>query len=571
MNVLIADIETDGLYHDLTKIHCLAIGDLDGTTTLYADHEGYDPLSTGIERLAKADRIVMHNGIGFDYPVLEKFYGQNFVPLEKVYDTLIMSRLTDPERGRHSLADWGVSLGYEKYEYNDWSVFTEEMGVYCCRDVDVTRKVYLALCKCDWTRAIEVEHKFAYIISQQELHGFRLNIEKARDLEATLREEQIAIIGELQKIFPPVTIERISEKTGKRLKDKIEVFNPGSRKQVADRFIQKYKWKPSKFTPAGSPAVDEEVLATLPYEEAKPLLRYLRVSKQLGQVADGDAAWLKLERNGYVHGKVNTIGAATHRCTHFSPNMAQVDKKDLRMREVWEADPGEKLVGCDAEGLELRCLASYLGKYDNGRYADSVVNGDKATGTDVHSVTKKLLKMKSRDNAKRVMYAYLYGAGDAKLASVLKEDGAGVTDGKEARKLLQKGIIGLDEIVTSVKARASQGKLKGLDGRMIPIRSAHSALNSLLQSAGAIVMKYAIVIFHYKLATAAGFVKDNKAVAFKYCANVHDEAQMSVPEDIAETVGKLFAEAIRLAGEELNMRCVLAGSYDIGTNWKETH
>lgn len=571
MQVLIADIETDGLFHDMTKIHCLAIGDLHGTTTVYADHKGYLPLHEGVDRLRKADRIVMHNGIGFDYPVLERFFGDAFVPLERIYDTLILSRLTNPERGKHSLEDWGESLGFEKYEYSDWSKFTDQMAVYCARDVDVTRKVYEQLCWCDWDRAIDVEHKFAYVISQQERHGFKLNLTKARELEATLRQEQVDIERELQEIFPPKVIKRVSEKTGKPLKDKIEAFNPGSRKQIADRFIEKYGWKPRKFTPAGSPAVDEQVLAGLKFEEASTLLRYMRVSKQLGQVVDGDAAWLKLERNGYVHGKVNTIGAATHRCSHFSPNMAQVDKKDLRMREVWEPDTGHILVGCDAEGLELRCLASYLGRFDGGKYADAVVNGDKSNGTDVHSVTKKLLQMQSRDNAKRVMYAYLYGAGDSKLKSILKEDGAGLQDGAEARKALQKGIKGLNDIVVSVKKRADTGKLKGIDGRMIPIRSAHSALNSLLQSAGAIVMKYALVIFHYDLASKAGYVKNNVATTFKYCANVHDEVQMSVPPEKAEEIGKMFAEAIRLAGEHLDMRCVLAGSYDIGANWKETH
>lgn len=571
MKVLIADIETDGLFKDLTKIHCIAIGDTHGLTTVYADRKGYAPIDQAIAELRTADRIVMHNGMGFDYPVLEKFYGQNFIPLEKIYDTLIVSRLTDPERGRHSLEDWGESLGYEKYEYNDWSKFTDEMAVYCARDVDVTRKVYEQLKWCDWHQAIAAEHKFAYAIGQQERHGFRLDIPKVRDLETTLRQEKVDIERELQDIFPPKVIERVSEKTGRPLKTKVEPFNPSSRKQIAERFIEKYKWKPRKFTPAGSPAVDESVLAELPFPEAAALSRYMRVQKQLGQVADGDAAWLKLERDGYVHGKVNTIGAATHRCSHFSPNLAQVDKKDLRMREVWVPDEGHVLVGCDAEGLELRCLASYLGRYDNGKYADAVVNGDKSNGTDVHSVTKKLLDMNSRDQSKRVVYAYLYGAGDAKLKSILKEDGSGVQDGAEARKRLQKGITGLEEIVKGVKDRAKHGKLKGIDSRMIPIRSAHSALNSLLQSAGAIAMKYALNIFHYELATAKGWVKDNKCVSFNYCANVHDEVQLSVPPDIAEEVGQTFAQAITLAGERLNMRCKLAGSYDIGANWKETH
>jgi DNA polymerase-1 len=379
------------------------------------------------------------------------------------------------------------------------------------------------------------------------------------------------IENELQEVFPPKTIERWSEKTGKRLKDKIEVFNPGSRKQIAERLTELYNWVPSKYTPTGAPQIDETVLGALNYPEAKLLARYFRCQKQLSQISEGDSGWLKcVDSNGYVHGRVNTIGAATHRCAHFGPNMAQVDKKDPRMRAVWLPDAGHKLVGCDADALELRMLASYLGLFDGGEYRDALLYGSKDDGTDVHSRTANLVGV-SRDAAKRVTYAYLYGASDRKLTEILRESNGKIRSGKEARKRMDEGINGLGKLSTLVKKKAARGFIKAVDKRRIPIKSEHSALNFLLQSAGAILMKKALQVFHYDLCVSEGYVKDNKPVHFHYCANVHDEVQLSCEPKHAEKIGALFAKSIEVAGERLGLRCPTTGSFDIGENWRETH
>lgn len=579
LKTIIADIETDGLLPSLSKCHCLAIG----TTTnddiiLYADHEGYEPIAKGIERLLDADRIVFHNGMGFDYPALCKLYQEEYPQLiemrERIYDTLIISRLVNPTARTHSLSAWGETLGYPKTEYDDWSKFTDEMGTYCVNDVAVTQRVYAKLeaqVDPDWVDAIKLEHDFAFVMGIQEQHGFRLDVQSCADLAAELRQEMVDIERELQKVFPPITIERFSEKTGKRLKDKIEEFNPGSRKQIAERLTAMYNWVPTKYTPTGTPQIDESVLGELNYPEAKLLARYFRCQKQLSQVSEGDSGWLRcVDSNNYVHGKVNTIGAATHRCAHFGPNMAQVDKKDPRMRAVWLPDQGHKLVGCDADALELRMLASYLGLFDGGEYRDALLYGSKDDGTDVHSRTAKLVGV-SRDDAKRVTYAYLYGASDRKLSQILKESNGKIRSGKEARKRMDEGINGLGKLSGLVKRKAKRGFIKAIDKRRIPIKSEHSALNFLLQSAGAIVMKKALQVFHFDLAVEAGYVKDNMPIHFNYCANVHDEVQLTVEPEHAETVGQLFAKSIEVAGERLGLLCPVSGSYDIGENWRDTH
>jgi DNA polymerase-1 len=542
---------------------------------IYADQEGYPSISEGLKRLEDADLTVWHNGLGYDYPTLLRLYPDFKLDRENVMDTLILSRLNDPTQRKHSLEFWGEKLGFEKYEFDEFETFTPLMAEYCARDVEVTTKVYDYLKRhidfCEQSNAIALEHDFAYVMNLQEQHGFRLDVKAAEDLCMELRQRMADIEVKLQESFPPITVERYSEKTGKRLKDGVEVFNPGSRQQIASRLTDKYGFEPKAFTPSGAPKIDETVLSYLDYPEAKLLNDYLFAQKQLSQISEGSAGWLKcVTPDGYVHGKVNTIGTATSRCSHFGPNMGQISKRDLRMREVWKPDVGHKLVGCDADALELRMLASDLGHFDGGEYANALLKGSKDDGTDVHSRTGKVLGLKDRDVVKRVTYAFLYGASNRKLQAIFKDAGVKM-DGKEIRSRMEKGITGLDKLTDIIAKRCERGYILGIDGRRVPIISPHSALNFRLQSSGAIVMKKALVVFHFELATAAGHVVDGKPKTFAYCANVHDEVQLSVQPEYAEEIGQMFADAICIAGERLNLKCPVSGSYDIGENWRETH
>ncbi len=599
MIIEIADCETDGLLDTMTRLWTLQIGSADGADVdLYCDVlPGYKPISEGIARLQRADRVVFHNGLGFDLWAINTLYPDTLRP-EQIFDTLIAARLLDPEERNHSLEDWGERLGIPKgTPPDDWTTWDDSKMDYARQDIMVTRPLYhRQIAKLDgWGRALDIEHKVAWAIAQQEQNGFLLDVPAAQALELELRESLQQIERNLQAVFPPIDVpidkvpfvpKRDDKKRGYQkgapiVRMTTQIFNPASRQQAAER-LKSLGWKPKDFTDSGLPKIDADVLAPLPYPEARALLRYFTALKKLGQLADGENGWLKLVRpTGRIHGRVNPLGAATGRMSHFRPNVAQVDK-DRRMRSLWKSRPGWKLVGCDAEGLEARMLAHYLAAYDKGAFTDRLLNGKKEDATDIHSANAAALKPIGdcgRDGAKTILYALMYGASDMKLGATLK-DGCRTADtpvpkagdrivGKKVRAAIARTMIGIDRLTAAIEARVKQrGYLVALDGRRLPVRKSHAALNTLLQGGGAIVMKLALALWMTEVAPTRGWIH---GVDYALCANVHDEVQIECRPDIAEDVGRSFAESITEAGRRLNVRCPLAGSYDIGTTWAETH
>jgi DNA polymerase-1 len=610
--IFFADCEGDNFLEDISTMWTIQIAqEVDAPVEVFADQPGYKPLKQGMELLMECDKVVFHNGFGFDFWALNKVVGERynlFLDRHQIIDSLIISRLIDSTSKRHSLAELGENLGFRKGDHHDFSQFSEEMVKYGKQDVRILQEAWKLPSQRrkvskvpsfgkfydTFKPACETEFQTAYVIEKQSQHGFRFDYESAQMLEAELRHEQKQLERDLQKIFPPITHERYSEKTGKRLKDKIEVFNPGSRDQIADRLITKYKWKPIDLTPTKKPKIDETILDALPYPEAKEIARYMTLGKKLGQVADGDNAWLKMAKpkpdgSFYIHGRINTLGARTHRMSHFAPNLAQVDS-DPRMRSLFLADPDHFLIGVDAEGLELRELAHFLYPYDQGRYVEIVHSGDKSKGTDIHTMNMKAAELFLRDSAKTMIYAHNYGCFDKKLGQIVMDDakaagqptpeGSLSAIGARLRSKIEVGIVGLGELIA--KCKRTHGKMKALpghDGRWIPSASDHSALNTLLQGNGSIVMKKALVIFEDELEKLQLLDK------VLYCANVHDEFQLSVHPDLVtyhgdddkgrpiytSPIAELGRESITKAGEALGVRCPLVGSADIGRSWADTH
>lgn len=412
MTTLIYDIETDGL--EYTKLHCMAILDVDTKEVdLYV---GKDEIAAkAIPRLKAADRVIGHNIVAFDNPCLEFFFGWS-PPIENTFDTLIGVRMMHPDiadedfrkrpfhlekklYGSQSMEAWGQRLGEFKIKFKkdttglsmeekeaqskaEWANYTDEMGQYCIQDVRTNLAIYNHVLEGEIPDGpMLLEHRFAKLMHEQELDGFPFDKEGAEKLLSQLTADREIIRAELKTLFPARVEKRVSEKTGKPLKDKITEFNPGSRTHIYREFSDKYGWEPKEFTPAGKPEINAEILEALPYPEAKELLKYFQLDKVIGYLGEGANAWLKLVKaDGAIHGRMNTIGAATGRCTHNAPNMGQIPsvRKPFgsECRALFHAPKGWKQVGTDLQAIETRLFAHYLALYDGGEYARFVESGD---------------------------------------------------------------------------------------------------------------------------------------------------------------------------------------------------
>jgi len=488
--------------------------------------------------------------------------------------------------GSHSLKAWGYRLGMTKGDFNhettDWSKFTDEMADYCAVDVALTSILFNHLCETECSdEAVKLEHEFAHVIQRQVENGFAFDVKKGQELYVSLLKRQEELGKGLRDSYGSwyvsdgeLTPKKNNLKRGytagcSLTKIKKVEFNPNSRDHVAQR-LKADGWIPKDFTPNGKPKIDETVLGGLQLPHCKELKEHFLISKRISQLAEGDNAWLKLEKSGRIFGNVNTNGAITGRCTHSFPNVSQVpaiySPFGKECRELFKASNGKVLVGCDADGLELRALAGYLTKYDSGKYVKAAVEGSSRKGTDIHSLNQKLLGLQSRDTAKTFFYAFIYGAGNEKLGKIL---GTTITGGKNARMKLLNGVDGLLRLTEAVKqAYRRRGHLIGLDGRRLYVRSEHSALNTLLQSAGAILMKMALVLLDERLQ----FLGLDPGNDYEFVANIHDEFQIECKEKYAKRfIGPQAERAITRAGEYYEFGCPLSGTFKIGRNWAETH
>ncbi len=571
---LFLDIETDGL--DPTTIW-MVVTRQDGQSQV---HYSADTLSDAL----KGDfSVIGHNLIGFDLPVLKRLWGLS-VASERIQDTLVLSRLANPAReGGHSLANWGSILGYPKGDHSDWSCYSKEMEEYCIRDVEVTEKAYnklrIELLKFS-KQSIELEHQVQCVIQQQIRNGWLLDMRHATDLLATLKERQIALEDEVQEVFKPkwVDVKKVAPKTKKDgslskvgltddeyakiqetgdrspfMRKHLKPFNLGSRRQIGE-YLQEFGWVPEVFTPTEQPVVDESILSKVEgIPQAQLIAEYLMVQKRVAQVD----SWVEAanEDTDRVHGFVNSNGAVTGRMTHSKPNVAQVPASRApygeACRQCWTVPNNKVLVGFDASGLELRMLAHYM---NDKEYTNEILHGD------IHTANQKLAGLESRDQAKTFIYAFLYGAGDAKLGTIV---GGNARAGKTLRSRFLTGLPALRSLTERVARKAEGGYLKGLDGRVLQVRSAHSALNTLLQGAGAIVMKKALVILDEY---AQGYKLD-----YNFVGNIHDEVQAEVTKGQEDKYGRLAVSCIEAAGLHYNLRCPLTGEYNVGSNWSETH
>ena len=557
-NKVVFDIETT---MTADKIWCIVCKHGD---TYYQFKE--DRLHRFAELIKQTDEVIGHNIIGFDIPVVNTIFGYDVFANCKVTDTLVLSRLLNPMiDGGHSLRNWGTKLGQNKIHFEQFDYFSEDMLTYCRNDVELTERLYKFLINKtkDFGLSIELEHKVAQIIQKQHERGFKINVVEAYELQSKFQEDMNDLTTKVRQTFPPLKIEEefIPKSNNKArgyvkgvpfTKVKYKEFNLGSRQQIAERLML-LGWKPKKKTDKGHVIVDEKVLSQIHnIPEAKLINRYLMLQKRIAQVN----SWIEaIKEDGRVHGKVITNGTITGRMSHQSPNMAQIpavySPYGKECRALWTVNKGYKLVGVDASGLELRMLAHYMNDKD---YTHEVVNGD------IHTTNQIAAGLASRDESKTFIYAFIYGAGSKKIGSII---GGSERDGERAKEKFLRATPSLRSLREKVERVAQRRWVRGLDQRKIIIRYPHAALNTLLQGAGAIVMKYALTLLEE-------YVIRKQIKAFPV-VNVHDEFQYEVEESRAEEFGRLAVQSIIDAGKQLNVRCPLNGEYKIGNNWSETH
>lgn len=621
----ISDTETNGFLEEVTKIHCAVLANIDtGEIRGFRPHE----IDEYIAELERADEVHFHNGIKFDEPVIRKLYPN--VKLPKCYDTMVLSRLvhpdiksTDYERaarwrayteheernvhriennlpelpwrgvvpnpfpakliGSYSLAAWGYRLGEHKGDFDggDWQTFSEEMFTYMIQDAVVTLLLYRKLMAHNPSQqSIELEDRIARLCFKMEQNGFPFDVKKAVDLHGRLVDEREQLRVELLNLFPnwKVRLPDFIPKRNNRTKGyesgvpverwkEIE-FNPASRDHIADRLIAKYGWKPIAHTDNGKPVVDDDVLSALPYPEAQKLARFFLLEKRIGQLAEGNQAWLKVQKNGKIHARYTPNGTVTGRSTHSHPNISQVPRVSSEFgrdcRELFHVPNGWVQLGADQSGLELRCLASDLSGLanDGGNYANIVTQGD------VHTTNQNAAGLDTRDKAKTFIYAFLYGAGDEKIGSIA---GSGKAAGRKLKAKFLERTPGLAKLLAVVANAAKRGFIKGIDGRHVPVRSPHAALNIRLQNAGAVICKQWGCDWDDQL-QAAG-LRHGWDGDYVFLSWSHDEYQIAVRNQqlTIDLVSRIGVETGRNAGAPFNFQCPLDVEVKQGLNWADCH
>lgn len=602
--LIFCDIETESLTPKL--IHCL-VAKVEGEVFSFFGKSAKDAFKAFFEK-EKDSYWVFHNGLSFDIPTISNLYNVT-IPLEKTVDTLTLSKLLRPKRPYgHSLEQWGIFLGFNKIAFKDFQVFSMEMLTYCIRDVEVTEKLFWHLVK-DEAEGFSLysfclEQEVRTLMDLQQKNGFYLDQGLAGSILAQTGYRMIEIEEEVKKVFKPVFkplkkqdegIVKVRYKKDGSLSSVgikqyehvwgdfcpvfAETFNLGSVVQIKERLF-KMGWQPTKFkkptkkqalggAKKGAAVVDEETMSAFAeksgLKEIKLLAEYLLVRSRHSTVEQ----WLTLcDNKSRIHGRVDTLGAATARMTHSNPNSANIPSvpknkegviKGLaggfgfECRSCWTVeDPSRQvIVGADASGIQLRALAHYMGDED---YIKEICEGD------VHTRHQIAAGLPTRDSAKTFIYAWLLGAGDAKIGQII---GKGAKEGAALKEKFLNSFPALKELKVRISVASQRGFMYGLDGRKLWIPSEHLAMSLYLQGFEAVIMKKAMVDYQRELRALK--------VPFKQVAMVHDEFQIETLKEYGETVGKTVVKAIENAGKVLRSKCPLTGEFGVGSSWAFSH
>lgn len=555
---------------------------------------GPGEITQGLELLAVADEIIGHNVIAYDFPAVLKLY-PDFTTTAKITDTLVLSRLIKanimqddaegefrtgfinfPKRlwGSHSLQAWGLRVGNLKGDYTGgWEEFSQEMFDYCIQDTNVTLTIYKKFMAAGFSQeSIDLEHSLAEICFRIGNNGWTFDQVAAAKLYGELAQRRSELTEELNELFPPWDVEEefIPKANNKTrgyvkgevfIKRKVITFNPGSRQHIQKCLVEKYGWKPKEFTNNGQAKIDDEILGTLDYPEAKRLSELFLINKRIGMLAEGSHAWLKKvdAYDGRIRHTIVSGGTVSGRAAHRGPNLTQVPSAGSpygkECRSLFGVPKGWTLCGSDLSGLELRCLAHYLD--DGGEYASQVLDGD------IHTYNQKAAGLATRNQAKTFIYATMYGGGASLIGQIA---GGGAPEGAKLKKAFETSIPAFGKLRSNIeKAVDRRGYLKGLDGRHLYLRSAHKGLSQLLQSAGAVLCKRWVELIDQEI------TKQHKGDAY-IVGWIHDEVQIACrTEEIANDVGNIAGRMAEQSGASFQTKIPIAAEYQLGRTWADTH
>ena len=613
---LIWDLETNGLIPEVDTIWCLVMQDI--TTKEIYSYSDFDDnlpsLEEGLQKLLEADLIAGHNIIGYDLPVLKRLLGWEPRPSQTVWDTLLMSQLCMFQRThRHGLAGWGEFFKYPKGDYNDWTNYNQEMLTYCIQDVTLNTKVYERLsreasiqikARPQFKQALNLEHDFAIVNAEITAKGWLFNMPKAKELKENLTWKLHAIEDELEPQLGSVCmlkgskeVDKIVKKNGDYYKLITDWYDLAADTKASESFItgpfsriefsevrlgqlaevKKYLsdigWKPDDWTFKKvkgkwikmSPKLTDSSLEPLGIVGSM-ISDYYMLRQRLSMVDN----WIEMVAkwgDGRLHGDMFTIGTPSFRCRHRGivniPGVHSEYGKDLRA--LLTCERGHRLVGADSAGNQFRGLAHYMG---DDEFTSSVVVGKESDGTDAHSRNAAILGI-SRTKAKSFIYAYLFGAGVAKLGEVitgLKSPKAG----KLADAKFKAAFPKLKDLKDSLISEYNHNKMKtgigfiiGADGRRVIVSSEHQLLNYLLQTLEGITCKSALV-YQYKKIKELG-IEGTYPILF-----YHDETAWVTPTKHAKTVLDISIAGFREGPKSVGVTC-MDGDGKIGINYAEIH
>lgn len=604
---VVFDIETNGI-EDCDTVWCISQSTL-GSDNVLSGSMRQHTLDEHLAILYEADTIVGHNIINFDLPVLKRLKGWTPKPETKVIDTLAISRLLNPDRrkphgfkgkdGAHSLACWGYRIKRAKPVHEDWSVFSDEMLHRNREDVEINKTVLellrMEMGDHDWTEAIDLEHKVSRIITQQEKNGVYFDLPRAKSLITELNELIANIDSDINPRLPikyaasGVEVREPFKNNGQYKKMVLDwypeldgnsvgfVSGPFTRivgnkldinsiAQVKEYFL-KNGWIPTEYNYSKktgqptSPKLTEDSYGSITGGMGPQIKERLTLAHRRGQIQ----GWItRLRPDGRLSASANTCGTPTGRFRHRNvvnvPKAVDYVPYGKEMRSLFTVPKGYKLVGCDADQIELRLLAHFM---NDPEYIQAILDGD------IHSYNQAIAGFETRDQAKTFIYAFLYGAGDEKLGRIIGGDAA---DGARLKKAFLDGLPKLKALIKRVKTASNKGWLQGLDGRKMWLRRGeggevqkHKALNLYIQGADGVFMKKTMVILDELM-----LAHTPKLDAMKVL-DMHDEFQFEVAEKDVDAAVELMEKALVLAGESFNLRIPTTGTAKVGMNWSETH